>query len=48
MAERVRTLPEVLTDLEDVARNFDNGWRAEPSTMAALVRRIIRDLTTAR
>lgn len=36
--------PEVLADLEAVAENFDRGWRAEPPTMAALVRRVIREL----
>lgn len=47
-AERIRTLDEILVDLEEVARNFDRGWRAEPPTMAALVRRIIRELKATR
>lgn len=45
--ERIRTLDEIVADLEEVAKNFDNGWRAEPPTMAALVRRIIRELDAA-
>lgn len=44
MAEKLRTLPEILDDLERVAVNFDKGWTATPPTMAALVRRIIREL----
>jgi hypothetical protein len=42
-----RNIDEVLADLEDVAVNFDKGWRAEPSTMAALVRRISREVKVA-
>lgn len=45
--DRIRTLDEVLTDLEAVAQNFDKGWRAEPATMAALVRRVARDVRSA-
>lgn len=47
MGERVRSIEEVLADLEAVAVNFDNGWRAEPPTMAALVRRVARDIKAA-
>lgn len=36
--------PELLADLDAVAENFDKGWRMEPPTMAALVRRVVRDL----
>ena len=43
-----RSIDEILEDLEAVAVNFDNGWRAEPPTMAALVRRIIRELKETR
>lgn len=44
MTDKARTFAEILTDLDAVADNFDRGWRAEPPTMAALVRRIARDL----
>lgn len=44
---RSRSIGEILTDLEDVATNFDNGWRAEPRTMAALFRRAARDIRSA-
>jgi len=44
MAERVRTIDEVLADLDAVAANFDKGWTATPPTMAALVRRIRREV----
>lgn len=42
-----KTVDAVLADLEAVAGNFDMGWRAEPPTMAALVRRVIRDVRAA-
>lgn len=44
MPNKVRTFDEILADLDAVATNFDRGWRAEPPTMAALVRRIAREL----
>lgn len=44
MAERIRTIDEVLIDLDAVAENFDKGWTATPPTMAALVRRIRREI----
>ncbi len=42
-----RTIDEIISDLEAVAKNFDKGWRAEAPTMAALFRRAARDLMGA-
>lgn len=42
-----RSLDDVLRDLEMTADNFDRGWRAEPPTMAAIMRRALRDVRAA-
>ena len=42
--EAPRSIDGMLLDLEMTAENFDRGWRCEPPTMAALVRRVSRDI----
>ena len=42
-----RSIDEVLRDLDLTSDNFDRGWRVEPPTMAALTRRVARDIRAA-